>query len=208
MSISIHALTAEDFSAAAPTLVDLYITAMKYPPRIRSTRIEAWKKDSTLPGFRAFCALNRGALAGLAYGFHGCPHTWWHEQVQRGLRSRQNSQQGAQYNRQQALLPNEGSNPLTLLENYFEVAEVHVAPPHQGQGVGRRLLSHLLHGLHEPLALLSTPEVPGEANKAFRLYRSFGFQDLLRSFYFPGDSRPFAVLGAPLPLPAQNNPLH
>jgi ribosomal protein S18 acetylase RimI-like enzyme len=45
--------------------------------------------------------------------------------------------------------------------------------------------------------LLSTPD---SDTRAFRLYRDLGFVDLRRDYLFPGDSRPFAVLGATLPL--------
>jgi ribosomal protein S18 acetylase RimI-like enzyme len=48
--------------------------------------------------------------------------------------------------------------------------------------------------------VLSTPEAPAEDSRAWRLYRRLGFVDLLRQFHFPGDDRPFAVLGRPLPL--------
>ena len=37
-------------------------------------------------------------------------------------------------------------------------------------------------------------------SRAWRLYRRFGFVDVLRHFLFPGDDRPFAVLGRQLPL--------
>ena len=45
--------------------------------------------------------------------------------------------------------------------------------------------------------LLSTPDID---TRAFRLYRHVGFVDLRRHYLFPGDVRPFAVLGARLPL--------
>ena len=38
------------------------------------------------------------------------------------------------------------------------------------------------------------------AVRAGRLYRRFGFVDVIRDFHFPGDSRAFAILGRPLPL--------
>jgi hypothetical protein len=44
--------------------------------------------------------------------------------------------------------------------------------------------------------LLSTPDAD---TRAFQLYRDLGFVDLRRSYLFPGDARPFAVLGARLP---------
>ena len=37
-------------------------------------------------------------------------------------------------------------------------------------------------------------------SRAWRLYRRFGFVDVLRHVSFPGDLRPFAVLGRTLPL--------
>jgi len=51
--------------------------------------------------------------------------------------------------------------------------------------------------------LLSTPDAD---TRAFRLYRSMGFRDLARNYLFPGDSRPFAVLGAWLPLASEPQP--
>ena len=44
--------------------------------------------------------------------------------------------------------------------------------------------------------VLSTPDAD---TRAFRMYRSLGFIDLARGHIFPGDSRPFAVLGRVLP---------
>ena len=52
--------------------------------------------------------------------------------------------------------------------------------------------------------LLSTPD---SDTRAFRLYRDTGFVDLARNYLFPGDARPFAVLGARLPLrPGRRSP--
>jgi hypothetical protein len=48
--------------------------------------------------------------------------------------------------------------------------------------------------------LLSTPEADEQASRAWRLYRRFGYVDVLRDFLFPGDTRPFAILGRKLPL--------
>jgi ribosomal protein S18 acetylase RimI-like enzyme len=48
--------------------------------------------------------------------------------------------------------------------------------------------------------LLSTPEINGEANRAWRLYRRLGFIDIIRGYHFAGDPRAFAILGRALPL--------
>jgi ribosomal protein S18 acetylase RimI-like enzyme len=75
--------------------------------------------------------------------------------------------------------------------------EVHVHPDSQGRGIGAALLTELLSKVDAPRVLLSTPEGP---TRAWRLYRRFGFTDLLRHYHFTGDSRDFAVLGRTLPL--------
>ena len=85
------------------------------------------------------------------------------------------------------------------LRGSFELSELHVRPAYQGRGAGRALLQTLVEGLPQQTVLLSTPE--GDT-RAWRLYRSLGFVDLLRHHLFPGDARPFAVLGVRLPLAA------
>jgi ribosomal protein S18 acetylase RimI-like enzyme len=86
------------------------------------------------------------------------------------------------------------------LEDSFEVAELHVAPDHQGHGVGAGLLLQLTSGRPERTALLSTRDADSPAR---RLYRGVGFSDLLTGFaFFPGNEPPYAVMGAELPLRA------
>ena len=87
----------------------------------------------------------------------------------------------------------------------MELTELHVAPSHQGRGIGTALLREFLSDRPESTVLLSTPEVEDESNGAWRLYRSLGFGDVLRSYRFDGDARPFAVLSRPLPLPEQED---
>ncbi|KGF24994.1 N-acetyltransferase [Corynebacterium tuscaniense] len=177
-------LTAPQFTESVPELVDLYIAAMKYPPAIREQRIAVWRRDATSPGFVAVTAYKNDTLVGIAYGFKGTRDRWWDLQLRRGLFQRQ------------AMTP----AMITVIRNYFEVAEIHVAPDLQCKGTGRKLMHMLLEQTTEPYALLSTPEVPGENNAAFGLYRSLGFLDVLRHFTYAGDSRPFAILGRKLPL--------
>ncbi|QGU05016.1 GNAT family N-acetyltransferase [Corynebacterium comes] len=185
MTIEIRRLSGPEFAVLAPQLVDLYIEAMGYDPSIRAGRVEVWRHEIVQPGFTALTAFEGDTLLGLAYGYLGAPDLWWDRQVRRGFRAA-----GGPDTRQ-----------AVLMRNYFEVAEIHVDPAHQGKGIGRLLLSKLLWLVPAAHALLSTPEVEDEANNAFSLYRSMGFRDELRNFQFDGDSRPFAVLSAPLPLP-------
>ena len=84
------------------------------------------------------------------------------------------------------------------LDDSFEVAELHVAPDYQGDGVGAGVLLRLTSGRPERTALLSTRDADSPAR---RLYRGTGFTDLLTAFhFFPGGEPPYAVMGAELPL--------
>nr|WP_304503688.1 N-acetyltransferase [Corynebacterium lemuris] len=184
VTIEIRRLTGPEFAVLTPQLVDLYIEAMGYDRSIRAGRIEVWRREIMQPGFTALAAFEQDTLLGVAYGYLGAPDLWWDRQVRRGFR--------------------EAGGPDThqavLMRDYFEIAEIHVDPAHQGRGMGRQLLSQLLWHVPATYALLSTPEVENEANNAFSLYRSMGFRDELRNFHFDGDSRPFAVLSVALPL--------
>ena len=74
-------------------------------------------------------------------------------------------------------------------------------PTAQGHGIGAGQLRALL-AMAEGTPPCSPPRRPTRrSSRAWRLYRRFGFVDVLRHFCFPGDERPFAVLGRELPLP-------
>jgi ribosomal protein S18 acetylase RimI-like enzyme len=88
----------------------------------------------------------------------------------------------------------------TWLSDCFEVVELHVRPGAQGHGLGAAQLRALLGMAIARTTLLSTPEADEQRSRAWRLYRRFGFVDVLRDFLFPGDDRPFAILGRHLPL--------
>lgn len=168
----------------APQLVDIYIEAMGYDPRVRNNRIATWRREVIQPGFTAIIAEAESTIIGLAYGFLGSPDTWWDRQLRRGF----STSGGITEERRD------------ILSSYFELAEIHVCPTVQGHGVGRSLLRELAWNVPARHILLSTPEVNKENNAAFALYRSEGFRDILRHYYYPSDSRAFAILGARLPL--------
>lgn len=184
MNIRIRQLSTVEFVRAAPELVSIYLAAMHYDPDLLETRVEAWRHHTLLPNFRAVVALDGDSLVGVAYGHACAPMSWWHSQVQRGLYA---SGTYTAENRR-------------IMSNYFELSEIHVQPGAQGAHIGERLLRELVAPVRQPVVLLSTPEVVGENNGAFGLYRKLGFQDLLRNHLFVGDARPFAILAAALPL--------
>lgn len=180
--VEIRRLTKAEFSLLAPRLVDIYIEAMGYSPAMRAQRLRVWRTEVVWPGFAAVAAVFDNQVVGVAYGFLGARERWWDKQLIKALR-------------QQRALTDEDQ---AMIRDYFEVAEVHVDPRFQGNGIGAALLQALLDTTTARWAILSTPEVDGEANNAFGLYRKFGFTDLARGYRYDGDPRPFAILALDL----------
>ena len=158
----------------------IYGLAMGYDSSVVAGRYGYAMQHTERPGFRAvgaFAATPDGEeLVGFGYGYVVAPGQWWHDQVRAALDRR---------------------TAKKWLPGAFEVCELHVHPDHQSRGLGRQLLHQLVEGVAAPAALLSTPDAD---TKAFRLYHADGFVDLARGYHFPGDARPFAILGARLPL--------
>ncbi|MCW2584358.1 MAG: Acetyltransferase [Klenkia sp.] len=158
----------------------IYGAAMGYGDSVVAGRYGYAVQHTERSGFRAvgaFTATPQGEqLVGFGYGYLVAPGQWWHDQVRHALDRR---------------------TAKRWLPGAFEVCELHVHPEHQSKGLGRQLLHALVADLPHPAALLSTPDAE---TKAFRLYQADGFVDLARGYHFPGDARPFAILGARLPL--------
>lgn len=175
-SVEVRRLDAATFRGRLPELIDIYLTAMRYPTEFAGARVGLWEEHSRRAGFDCVVAVGPdGDLQGLAYGYTGAPGQWWFSEVRRGVSA--------------AALPQ--------LADFFELTELHVRPDCQGHRIGETLLRRLAAGRPERHMLLSTPE--GE-NRAWRLYRRLGFDDVLRHYRFTGDPRPFGVLGRELPL--------
>ncbi len=172
-------LSAEELRPVLDDAVDVYVTAMRYPPGAARQRGPVWMEHMLRAGWRCTAALRDERLVGIAYGYRGAPGQWWHDEVRRGL------------------LATDPGTAQHWLSDYFELTELHVHPDAQGHGIGSALLHRLLSRTDAPKVMLSTPEGP---TRAWRLYRSIGFGDLLRDYRFTGDPRPFAVLGRSLPL--------
>jgi ribosomal protein S18 acetylase RimI-like enzyme len=163
----------------------IYGLAMGYDSAVVAGRYTYAIQHTERPGFRAVGAFTETGmgggepaerLVGFGYGYVIAPGQWWHDQVRAALDRR---------------------TARRWLPDAFEVCELHVHPDHQSRGLGRQLLHALLADLPQPAALLSTPDAD---TKAFRLYHADGFVDLARGYHFPGDARPFAILGVQLPL--------
>lgn len=209
VTIRLARLDGRDCAAWLGPALEIYVTAMNYPRGTEMHRAGLWREHISRAGWSAYGAItpltgadarstdvmrrrlgppvapgNDEALVGIAYGYRGAPNQWWNQQLRAGLRGI-------------------GSDPHVIEQitaDYFELTELHVHPRAQGRGVGQWLLHELLANRPEQHVLLSTPEIPAEANRAWALYRRMGFVDVLRNFTFTGDPRPFAFLGRRLPL--------
>jgi ribosomal protein S18 acetylase RimI-like enzyme len=176
----------------------VYVDAMRYPRGTESQRASMWLEHTRRHGWKAVAAvetpddvhaapdddLGSAPLLGIAYGYCGAPDQWWQQQVLAGLH---------RVGTDRALITE-------LMTSYFELTELHIHPRAQGRGLGEALARRLLADRGESHVLLSTPEINGEANRAWRLYRRLGFTDVIRGYHFTGDPRAFAILGRALPL--------
>ena len=167
---------ARDLLEHLDQVLTVYATAMEYPPEVAELRRGFVAAHTQRSEFRAVATFDGDRLIGFGYGYRSRPGQWWHEQVRGGL---------------------DAETYQTWMTDCFELVELHVLPEAQGRGTGQAQLRTLLDGVKRKTVALSTPE--GES-RAWRLYRRMGFVDLLRHYDFPGDDRPFAVLGRNLPL--------
>jgi ribosomal protein S18 acetylase RimI-like enzyme len=190
-------LSPHDMQRRLGDALAIYVDAMRYPRGTEDQRASMWVEHSRRKGWRAVAAvdiraddaltpetLSRAPMVGIAYGYCGAPDQWWQQQVVQGLR--------------RAGLP--AAEISRLMNSYFELTELHIHPRAQGHGLGEALARRLLANRDEHHVLLSTPEINGEDNRAWRLYRRLGFADIIRGHHFAGDPRAFAILGRPLPL--------
>ncbi len=193
-------LSPADMEQRLVDALGVYVDAMRYPRGTEDQRASMWLEHTRRLGWKAVAAvevpdstdsttataaeLSAAPIVGVAYGYCGAPDQWWQQQVVAGLH-----RVGA-----------DRSRIAELMRSYFELTELHIHPRAQGRGLGEALTRRLLAGRGESHVLLSTPEINGESNRAWRLYRRLGFTDVIRGYHFAGDPRPFAILGRSLPL--------
>jgi ribosomal protein S18 acetylase RimI-like enzyme len=191
--VSLVPLDAEGFRPLAATAAQVYGEAMRRSPEVVVQRREVIGLHLGYPGFEATVAyadppgdeapgdeapgdgapgaVVRPALIGFGYGYQGRIGQWWHDTVARRL--------GPEQTRR-------------WLDDGFELAELHVLPAYQAHGTGRQILRDVVRRADAAHVTLSTPDLETPAR---RLYRSEGFIDLLRDFYFPGSNEAYAVMG-------------
>jgi ribosomal protein S18 acetylase RimI-like enzyme len=191
-------LSPDDMRHRLTDALGVYVDAMRYPRGTEDQRASMWLEHTRRSGWKAVAAveptdtgdqdpaadLRTAPIVGVAYGYGGAPDQWWQQQVVAGLQR----------------VGTDRSSIAELMSSYFELTELHIHPRAQGRGLGEALARRLLAGRVESHVLLSTPEINGESNRAWRLYRRLGFTDVIRGYHFAGDPRAFAILGRSLPL--------
>jgi GNAT superfamily N-acetyltransferase len=178
----IRELSRSEFLADLDALLAVYAAAMRPDPAHLPGRLSIMERHCGHPGFRAIVVTVPPSPQAVAfsYGFRGAPGQWWHDVVRAGITAASGAAVATRW-----------------LADPLEIAEVHVRPEHQGQGIGRELLVTLTAGRAERTAVLSTQD---DNSPARRLYHGMGFIDLMTGFGFPGGGPPYAVMGAELPL--------
>ncbi|WP_392672949.1 GNAT family N-acetyltransferase [Streptomyces sp. LN785] len=115
-------------------------------------------------------------LVGFVYGMPNERGHWWSTVVEPYLRAT-----GSEH----------------WLDDSFVITELHVHPEFQNRGIGRTLITAITDTVDQPRSILSAIDTESPARG---LYRTLGYQDLARQVLFPSAPKPYAVMGAPLPL--------
>jgi ribosomal protein S18 acetylase RimI-like enzyme len=166
-----------DLSAHVDEALAVQAVAFGLGPDEVAVRRQIVLRHMTSPGARAFGATTpEGRLTGFVYGMPNDRTHWWSTVVQPYLRAQHNEY---------------------WLDESFVITELHVHPAFQNRGVGRALITTITDTAAEPRSILSAIDTESPARA---LYRSLGYHDLARRVLFPSAPRPYAVMGAPLPL--------
>ncbi|MEV7287437.1 GNAT family N-acetyltransferase [Streptomyces sp. NPDC093252] len=165
-----------DMSAHVDEALAVQALAFGLSPEEVAVRRQIVLRHMTYPGARAYGATVAGHLAGFVYGMPNDRAHWWSTVVEPYLRA-----QGTTH----------------WLDDSFVITELHVHPAHQHHGIGRALITTITDTATEPRSILSAIDTDSPARG---LYRSLGYTDLARRVHFPSAPKPYAVMGAPLPL--------
>ncbi|MFE2585418.1 GNAT family N-acetyltransferase [Streptomyces sp. NPDC059378] len=166
-----------DLSARVDDALAVQAVAFGLGPDEVAVRRQIVLRHMSYPGARALGATTAdGRLAGFVYGMPNDRTHWWSTVVEPYLRAR-----GSDF----------------WLDHSFVITELHVHPRYQNRGVGRSLITAITDTAAEPRSILSAIDTESPARG---LYRSLGYDDLARQVLFPSAPKPYAVMGAPLPL--------
>lgn len=175
-------IEAIDLAAWAPQALQVQAVAFGLTAEEVAVRLHIVGRHAQQPGVTALGAFDGGRLVGFGYGMPNRREHWWSTVIEPYL----------------AAGGHDG-----WLDGVFAVTELHVLPDHQGRGVGSALIRALTAGSGLERSILSAIDAETPAR---RLYRSLGYRDLARAVHFPNTDRPYAVMGAHLPLLGSGQP--
>jgi ribosomal protein S18 acetylase RimI-like enzyme len=177
-AIEIVELSNDEVDGVRNQILSIYREAFSTPPYSRGeidvhSFSGSFARHRERKGFRCVVARDgRSAqIIGFTYGYTSAPGQWWHDLVEGVMDS---------------------ATAREWLSDTFELVELAVSPPSQGQGAGGRLHDTLLAGLPHRAAVLSTMQAE---TVALKLYRKRGWITLLEDFYFPGTPKPYQIMG-------------
>ncbi|MDQ0993367.1 GNAT family N-acetyltransferase [Streptomyces sp. V3I7] len=165
-----------DLSSHVDEALAVQAVAFGLGPEEVAVRRHIVLRHMTCLGARALGATVGGRLVGFVYGMPNDRGHWWSTVVEPYLRAE----------------GNEG-----WLDHSFVITELHVHPLHQNRGIGRHLITAITDSAAEPRSILSAIDTDSAARG---LYHSLGYRDLARQVLFPSAPKPYAIMGAPLPL--------
>jgi GNAT superfamily N-acetyltransferase len=166
-----------DLEAYTAETVEVQALAFGLTEDEKAIRRRIVQRHAQFPGARALGAFAPDdSLVGFGYGYPNLKDQWWSLVIEPYLAR---------------------TGHADWLDDAFVVGELHVLPLWQGLGIGRTLLSLLCQGQERTRILLSAVD---DDTPARRLYFGVGFVDLARPVLFPGNAKPYAVMGAELPL--------
>ncbi|MFD5970374.1 GNAT family N-acetyltransferase [Streptomyces sp. NPDC058783] len=165
-----------DLSAHVDEALAVQAAAFGLGPDEVAVRRQIVLRHMTYTGARALGATDQGRLVGFVYGMPNDRAHWWSTVVEPYLRARDND---------------------AWLDDSFVITELHVHPAHQNRGLGRSLITTITDAATQPRSILSAIDRDSPARG---LYHSLGYQDLARQVLFPSAPKPYAVMGATLPL--------
>jgi GNAT superfamily N-acetyltransferase len=170
----IEVLDAKGFAPHVKEAAHIYGAAMQRGPEMVVQRCEIMHAHLERRGYVAVLALDDDKPVAFGYGYLGRRGEWWHDIVV------------------DALGPDLGER---WMSEAFELAELHVLPSHQGQGLGRQVLGEVVGRAGGSTMVLSTHDRESPARS---LYRSAGFIDLYGGLVFPGSREVYAIMGKDL----------
>lgn len=172
-----------DLNARVDDALDVQALAFGLSVEEQRVRRSIVLRHLSVPGALSHGATEEdGRLVGFVYGVPCDRSQWWSTVVE------------------PYLMRNEHDD---WLDDAFTITELHVLPTHQRLGLGRALITGLTDLVSQPRTLLSAIDTESPARS---LYRALGYRDLARRVRFPSAARPYAVMGAPLPLLRPENP--